>query len=150
MSNFVSGLFFCMAVAVLFCSAASAQCIDCSQSVVSFNDPSLLCGQSVVTSVSYSDPGVLCGQTESAQDFNVSCAIQAGTAFVGCRQNGGGVLACGLEGFGAYLSCSGGLRRQVRAARRNTRSVRRRSIRGVRSQSGSCGFGQQSLSPGCF
>ena len=59
-----------------------------------------------------------CGQSQASFDINIPCAVQAASVAAGCRANGGRFLGCAIEGFGAYLSCNGGLRaRRVQARR---------------------------------
>lgn len=126
----------CFAV-VMLATIASAQYANCSSSVL--NDPcSVGVGQTVVTSVTYSDPftdsancssNIACSNRSA--DFDVGCAVQGARAFVGCRQSGGGILGCAVEGFGSYLQCTGGVLSRGRARR----IQRRQTVRANRSRS---------------
>lgn len=66
-----------------------------------------------------------------ADNFNLPCAVQGARAFASCRQNGGGILVCAIEGFGTYVDCNGGLIARVRSRaklRRAKRVARLRSL----------------------
>ena len=56
-----------------------------------------------------------CGSPAFIDDINIPCAVQAAAAVADCRANGGRFLGCAVQGFGAYLSCNGGLARARRA-----------------------------------
>ena len=63
-----------------------------------------------------------CGSAAFFDDINIPCAVQAAAAVADCRANGGRFLGCAVQGFGAYLTCNGGLARARRARRAQARA----------------------------